>query len=204
MLVKRRTKIFKIEPSKWTGRANDGMREVFSKLTQKTGKQLKITGLNLKTISVSKVPEVIGGTEREVLAVNLDATGAATGQIMLIFPKQVAYWIIDILTNREYGMTRELGETESSTLAEVAGTTGACFIESLDNDLGITLTSTQPQVMIDTLEAILSVSLPNSTKYSDELFMMSTIFLTEGQSIAGSLLLVPSGELTDVLMDHYR
>jgi len=165
-------------------------------------KQIRITALDLKTVPVSGVADYFGGTEREVVAVYLGATGATTGHIMLVYPKQAAFSLVDMLMDYEYWTTRNLGKTEISALSEIGNITGTYFLNSIAKNLGIRLMPTPPQVMVDMLGAILNVPLTDTMEHHDELFTMSTVFATDGQSVIGTLLVMPSGNLLDKLIEN--
>ena len=123
-MAKRKTEIYDIQASRWVELAKEGTSEAISGLSRLMDRQVKITALDLKTIPLSNVADVFGGAEREVVAVYLGTTGAAAGHIMLIYPKQAAFSLIDMLLDYEYGTTKELGKMEISVLAEVGNITG--------------------------------------------------------------------------------
>ncbi|MFC2028137.1 chemotaxis protein CheC, partial [Chloroflexota bacterium] len=144
----------------------------------------------------------LGGAEREVVAVSLGATGTAAGPIMLVYPRQAAFSLVDMLMDCEYGTTGGLGQTEISALAEVGNITGTYFLNSIAENLGIRLMPTPPQVMVDMLGAVLNGPPTDIMEHRDELFLMSTVFATDGQSVIGTLLVIPGGDLMDKLIEN--
>ena len=96
-MTKRKTEIYEIRPSRWVELVKEGTSEAISGLSRMGDKQIKITALDLKTVPVSDVAEIFGGAEREVVAIHLGATGAATGHIMLVYPRQAAFSLVDML-----------------------------------------------------------------------------------------------------------
>ena len=201
-MVKRKTEIYEIQPSRWIELIKEGTSEAISSLSRMVDKQIRITALDLKTVPVSNVADYFGGAEREVVAVYLGTTGAAAGHIMLMYPKQAAFSLVDMLMDNEYGTTIELGKMEISALAEVGNITGAYFLNSIAENLEIRLMPTPPQVMVDMLGAILNVPLTDNIEHRDELFIMSTVFATDGQSVIGTLLVMSGGELMDILIEN--
>jgi chemotaxis protein CheC len=202
-LTKRKTEVFETRLSRWTELVKEGTEEALSGLSRMVGKKIRITAFDLKVIPVSEVADMVGGAEKEVVSIYVGITGIATGHIMLVYPQQVAFGLVDMLMDCEYGTTRELGTLEASALAEVGNITGSFLLNSMAYNLGMRLMPTPPQVMVDMLGAVLSIPLTDIMKHRDDLFMMSTVFATEGQSIIGTLLVMPSGELMDLLVEEF-
>ncbi len=201
-VIRGKRKVYEIELSRWAELVREGTSEAFDGLSRLTEKSISLTALNLKVIPAAEASYLVGGPENEVVAIYLAIAGEATGHIMLVYPKSVAFGLVDMLLNYKYGTTQKLGEMESSVLSEVGNITGSFFLNSIANNTGMTLMPTPPSVMVDMAGAILDIAVSDIMKDSDELFVMSTVFATREQAITGALIVLPTADFMEVMMKH--
>ena len=60
-------------------------------LSKMVGVEIKIRAVNLKRVSAAEVSDLVGGPEKEVVAIHLAMNGPATGHVMLLYSREVAY-----------------------------------------------------------------------------------------------------------------
>jgi chemotaxis protein CheC len=89
------------------------------------GKELVVSGLNLKYMPAKETVNLLGGPENTVVGIYLSVSGDATGHLMLVHDPKVAFELIDYQMGLAPGSTRELGEMERSVLGEMGNITGA-------------------------------------------------------------------------------
>lgn len=199
---KKTTGIYEFEPSKWTELASGGTQNAISSLSNMVRTKIEITGINLKVIPASQAVDLTGGPGQEVVTVFTGIDGEASGHIMLVYPKLVAYGLIDMLMGYDHGTTSELHDMEISVLVEAGNMTGAFILNALADNTNMRLVPTPPFVMEDMATVVLDAAVSDIIHYSDDLFVMGTVFATEGRSISGTLLILPTKELMDVMMQH--
>lgn len=196
--------IHDVELARWTELVSQGTQNAVSGLSEMVGSQLRITALDLRAVSVDSAAELIGGAENEIVGVYLTMNGGATGHIMLIYPIDVAFWLVDTMLLQEPGTTQDLGELEISALGELGNITGSFFLNSMSDNTGMRLTPSPPSVMVDMAGAILNVALADIMEDRDELFAMQTVFATDDREITGVLLVLPTAEFMDVMMEQNK
>lgn len=189
---------------KWAELVGRGTRQAVLGLSEFVGKDITITALDLKRISVQRAADLVGGAEAEVVTIYLGITGGATGHIMLIYPPAVAFGLVDMLMEYELGTTQELGEMEASALSEIGNITGSSFLNSLADNTGMRLMPSPPVVMVDMAGAILGVALADIMKDRDDLFAMETTFNTDDRQISGTLLILPTADFLDVMLEQSK
>lgn len=198
------TGVHEVELAQWTELVGKGTLHAVAGLSEMVGKEIRITALDLKAIPTAQAADMVGGAENEVVVIYLGISGGATGHIMLVYPKDVAFGLVDLLMGYDIGDTRELGEMEASALAEMGNITGTFFLNSLGDNTGMVLMPSPPVVMIDMAGAILDVAISDIMRDRDELFAMETVFSTTEHDINGTLLVLPTAEFLDVMVDQSR
>lgn len=189
---------------KWAELVGRGTKHAVLGFSEFVGKDITITALDLKRVSVQRAADLVGGAEAEVVTIYLGITGGATGHIMLVYPPAVAFGLVDMLMDYTVGTTQELGEMEASALSEIGNITGSFFLNSLADNTGIRLMPSPPVVMVDMAGAILDVALADIMKDRDDLFAMEAAFNTDDRQIRGTLLILPTAEFLDVMLEQSK
>jgi len=193
-----------VELWKWAELVGEGTQNAVRGLSTMVGLDIKVVALDLKLIPASQAANLLGGAEKEMAAIYLMMTGAATGHILLIYPKEVAFGLVDMLMGSEIGTTKELGEMESSALGEMGNITGSFFLNSVANNTGLRLMPSIPTVMVDMAGSILDAAVSDILHDRDELFAMETVFSIDNKEINGMLLVLPTAEFMDAMLAHSR
>ncbi|MDD5092897.1 MAG: chemotaxis protein CheC [Dehalococcoidia bacterium] len=193
-----------IDVGKWAELVGQGTQNAVHGLSGMVGVEIKTVALDLKVIPAAKAADLVGGPENEVASIYLMITGAATGHIMLIYSKEVAFGLVDMLMGQQVGTTKELGEMESSALGEMGNITGSFFLNSVADNTGLRLMPSIPTVMIDMAGSILDSAVADVLQDHDELFAMEAIFAVGNQEISGTLLVLPTAEFMEVMVEHSK
>ena len=196
--------VYDVELSRWAELVGQSTQNAVSGLSAMMGINIRVTALDLKVISVDDAANLVGGAENEAVVIYLGISGGATGHIMLVYPLRVAFGLVDMLLGEEPGTTCELGELEASALQEMGNITGTFFLNSMGDNTGIILMPTPPTVMVDMAGAIIYSALSDIMMDRDELFAMETIFSTDDREIVGTLLVLPTADFMDVMIEQKR
>ncbi len=197
-----RTGVYQIEAARWTELVSQGTRNALSGLSGMVGLQIRVTALDLKVIPVNRAADLVGGPENEVVAIYVGITEGATGHIMLVYPLPVAFALVDMMMSEEPGTTQELGEMEESALQEMGNITGTFFLNSIADNTGLKLMPTPPTVMVDMAGAIIDAALAEIMEDRDELFVMETVFSTDGREVNGTLLVLPTADFMEMMVQQ--
>lgn len=204
MVESRKAGVFDVELSRWAELVGKSTQNAVSGLSAMVGVQIRVTALDLKIIPVIDAAELVGGAENEAVVIYLGIGGGATGHIMLVYPLRVAFGLVDMLMGSKHGTTCELGELEASALQEMGNITGTFFLNSMGDDTGIVLMPTPPSVLVDMAGAVINSALSDVMVDRDELFAMETVFATDDREIIGTLLVLPTADFMDVMIEQKR
>ena len=168
-----------------------GFTNAMTGLSQMAGQEIKISRMEFKKVPVKEVSALFGGPEALIIAVYLEISGKTNGQMVVVYEPQVAYDLIDLLLSQSQGTTRELSEMERSTLGEVGNIMGSFFLNYVSDTTGIRFQPSPPAVMMDMAGAILDASLAGLMEFSDDIYIMETVFGTNDRQVAGTFLVIP-------------
>lgn len=185
------------ELDSWSQLINAGAANAVSGLAKMLDRQVSLTCLNLRTMSPAYASNMLGGPENLVVAVYLTIHGEARGHVLLVYPPDIAFGLIDMILDNAPDTTEELGGLEESVLAEVGNIVGSSFLSAIGDSTGACLRPSPPVVMVDMAGAVLNVALSDILQDHDEIYAMEAVFDTNDQQISGVLLIMPSAGLLD-------
>jgi chemotaxis protein CheC len=109
----------------------------------------------------------------------------------VIYDPKVAFELVDLLLGQPNGTTIELSDMERSTLGEVGNIMGSFFLNYISDSTGQRFMPSPPAVMMDMAGAVLDATLANILAYTDETYVMETVFGTNDRQVAGTFLVMP-------------
>ena len=81
-------------------------------ISQLAGRKVMISVPEVKAVSLTEVVELAGPPESLVAVVYMNLIGDTQGRSLLIFPRQSAFNLVDILMKRPAGQTKFLKEID--------------------------------------------------------------------------------------------
>lgn len=148
--------------------------------------------LGVTTASVKKVQELSPIIDREaiVAGIYLPVTGALTGAALLIFPKETALNLSDLLVKRELGTTRKLTELDESALKEVGNIVCGNYFAVFSNMLQVKIIEHIPQFGFDMFGAIVSEIIAKFALHTEEALVIELEFFFKPATLKANLLLL--------------
>jgi chemotaxis protein CheC len=168
-----------------------GFNNAMAGLSQMAGQEIKITSMNFRKVAVKDVSSLFGGPEALIIAVYLEISGKTNGQMVVVYEPKVAFDLIDLLLGQPPGSTQELSEMERSTLGEVGNIMGSFFLNYISDTTGLRFQPSPPAVMMDMAGAILDATLAGLMEYSDDIYILETVFGTHDRQVSGTFLVIP-------------
>lgn len=172
----------------------EAMLRATDSLSKLTGANIKLVSPRFGLIPIASAADLAGGADKPVAGVYLSVSGDVFGHILLLFPEDAAYRLVDILCELPPGASSELVDMGKSCLGEVGNITGTSFLIGLSERTGLMLRPSPPEVVQDMVGAILSTILAELSMVSDEAFVIETRFTEENTSVVGMLFFVPTGD----------
>lgn len=153
-------------------------------------------GVRLSTEGFERIPlrEVCPPSDHDstVVALHLELGSQLNGHTLMVLSEDTARELVDILTQREIGTTKEIDEMARSCLEETGNIISSAFVNSWAKWLDIHTEPQPPQLHIDLTEAILSAVIVDQAAVSDEVFMAKTSFSVDGKWLDWAYYLFPS------------
>ncbi len=106
------------------------------------------------SVSLTQLPETVGGREELVVGVYLPLTGDLEGSVLLVFPKRSALALADLLMKRKVGTATTLDEIDTSALKEVGNILSGRCLTALSKFLGMRLIEHVPDLACDMVGAV--------------------------------------------------
>lgn len=174
-----------------------GFTNAMAGLSQMAGQEIKISRIDFKKTLVKEVPALFGGPEATIIAVYLQIIGKTNGQMVVVYEPKVAFDLIDLLLGQSPGSTQVLTDMERSALGEVGNIMGSFFLNYISDSTGLSFQPSPPAVMMDMAGAILDATLAGLMEFTDEIYIMETVFGTTDRQVAGTFLVIPDPKLED-------
>ncbi|MDY6835941.1 MAG: chemotaxis protein CheX [Chloroflexota bacterium] len=176
-------------------------RNAISGIAEMVKRDVEVETVNPKQIQISKIKTLLRDPSSNVIGIELGITGDANGNMLLMYPPEVALGLADLLMDKPVGRTQSLEEMSESALGEMGNIAGGFFLNSLADDTHMRLLPTPPMVVVDTAQSLLDqamepIAKPNSTS----IFVLETVFKVQGQKISGNFMVLSSPSLLDTLV----
>ncbi len=201
-MIKKKVEDFEFDPSKWIELASERTPDAISVLPNMVKTKIKITSLNLRLIPTSEVMSLVCESGQKMVTVRLGTGTETADHVMLVYPKQIACGLIDMIMGNAHGTTSELHNMELALLAGIGDITGTCFRNTLADNTDFCLISVPPFAVGETARVILDATIPDIIHYSDYMVALGMIFHIGARSTSGTIVFLPNKRLMDVMMQH--
>lgn len=186
--------------------ANIGAGHAATALSQLTNRTIMISVPEVNITRLEEVPEILGKADDIIAAVLMHMMGDLTGRTLVIFPKESAQTVCDILLRRALGTTQDFGAMEQSGLKEVGNILSSAYMNALSDFMGMMLVPSVPSLVVDLSAAVLTTTYLNFGHDRDYVFCVETSFRVEGapEPLAGHFLLLPDLPSLRAIFDAIR
>jgi len=170
---------------------NIGMGHATTALAQLVGKTIFFEVPRVWQVKISEVPELIGEKEEPVVGIYLRYRGPITGNILLLFPKQSALLIREIITGQA---SKELvfDEYQISLLKELGNILVGSYLSVMESFLGMCLVQSVPWFAFDLASAIVDQILIQLGGHSEQAIVIEAeFFVRESPGLKGNFYLIP-------------
>lgn len=186
--------------------ANMGAGHAATALSQLTKRRIMVNVPQLQVVPLEEVPELLGNADEVVAAVLMHMLGDLTGRTLLIFPRDAALRLSEILLRRSPGSSHVFGELEKSAIKEAGNILCAAYMNALADFMGMMLLPSVPSLVIDLCAAVLTSAQTNFGSERDWVFSIETQFTMQEneQSVGGYFLLMPDVPALEVMLQTIR
>jgi chemotaxis protein CheC len=181
--------------------ANIGAGHAATALSQMIDVTVMITVPRISIARLQDMPPVVKAPEEPVAAVLLRVIGDLTGRALLVFPRQVAVRLCELLLRRPVGTTLELGKVEQSVINEIGNILSSAYMNALGSFMGMILLPMPPNISVSTSAALMTAAHLDLESH-DQVLCVESEFLLQGfdEPLRGLFLLLPDPDsLTAIL-----
>lgn len=186
--------------------ANIGAGHAATALSQLTNRRIMIDVPDVRICTIEEAADTTGKDGGVVAAVLMHVLGDLTGRSLLLFAKNCALQLADLLLNREPGTTRVFAELEQSSIKETANILTGAYLNGLSDMLGLMLIPSVPSLAIDLSTAVLSTTYLNFAYEEGQVIVLDTRFRFEpgDASMSGHFVLLPDPASLEVIIKAAR
>lgn len=159
-------------------------------LSQLLGKKIYITVPKATIIPLSEVSQLVGDPQTLVAGLTLSILGDATGKIVLLFPRDSALHLADMLLKQPVGTSKILSEMGHSAIKEAGNILTGAYLSALNEFLGMLLLISVPTLVFDMAGALLA-NITQGMEETLKVICIETNFMDENEGIGGYFILVP-------------
>lgn len=174
--------------------ANIGAGHAATALSQMTGGTIMISVPTINVAPLEEVPPQISAPEEPVAAVLMNMMGDLTGRTLLVFPKQTAKRLAELMLRRPLGTPEgDLTELEQSALKEAGNILSGAYMNALSDFMGLMLLNSPPSLAIDMSTAVLTTAYLQFGSDRDFVFCVESEFYMKDvdEHLRGFFLLLP-------------
>jgi chemotaxis protein CheC len=186
--------------------ANIGAGHAATALSQMTDHTIMITVPTVNIASLEELPSQLADPEEPVAAVLMHMLGDLTGRTLLLFPRQTAARLAELMLRRPAGSCRELGALEQSAIKEAGNILAGQYMNALSAFMGLMLLPSPPSLAVDMSAAVLTTTHLQFGVDSDHVFSVETQFVLEDQDerLLGFFLLLPDPASVQAILRAIR
>ncbi len=159
-------------------------------LSQLLGKRILITVPKANIIPLSEIPSLVGDPNTLVAGLTLSILGDATGKIILLFPRDSALHLADMLLKQPIGSSKILTEMGHSAIKEAGNILTGAYLSALNEFLGMLLLISVPTLVFDMAGALLA-TVTQGLEDATKVISIETRFIDDNKEIGGYFILVP-------------
>lgn len=172
-------------------------------LSQLLGKKIYITVPKVNILPLSEVPKLVGDPQTLVAGLVLSILGDATGKIVLLFPRDSALHLADMLLKQPAGTSKILNEMGHSAIKEAGNILTGAYLSALNEFLGMLLLISVPSLVFDMAGALLTL-ITQGMEDAGKVICIETEFIDDNQSIGGYFILAPDAMSLQALFQAIR
>jgi chemotaxis protein CheC len=139
--------------------ARDGSEKASASLSSLIKKEISVQTIFAQALPLERIADTLGDPTELVTTIMMDVSGGANGSILLIYPKQSALNIVDLLEKRPLGTTTELSVLDESALRESGNIISGSFLAALSDYLQINMVESVPDIATDMLKATIDLAI---------------------------------------------
>ena len=186
--------------------ANIGAGHAATALSQMIGGTIMISVPTINISRLEEIPPQVAEPDEPVAAILMHMLGDLTGRTMLVFPRQSALRLAELMLHREPGTSQEFAEMEQSALKEAGNILSSAYMNALSEFIHLMLLPSPPSLAVDMSTAVLTTAYLQFSSQKDYVFCVESEFmmLNMNERLRGFFLLLPDPASLQALLRAVR
>lgn len=160
-------------------------------LSQLIGRKIMVAVTNVRILPIDNYTRLIGKSDSLIMGIYLRVLGDVQGAILLVFLREPALNLIDVLMNQKIGTTKILGEIEQSALKEAGSILSASYLNAISDLMKLTVIPSVPRMSFDRAEVVFESVFEPLRRDSDMVIGIETEFVEATTRIKGHFIFMP-------------
>ncbi len=180
---------------------NIGAGNAATALSQLLSKKVVMSVPKIDIVPVEKVPMLMGEPDALVIGIYLRVLGDVLGSILLTFPRDSAFTLIDAIRGRKAGSTKILSEMDRSALKETGTIVAGAYLNALSVLTRRTLLPCTPNLAFDMMAAIVDYILIGLSQMVEHVIVLEVEFVEAETKVKGFFFIIPDGGSLNVILE---
>lgn len=114
---------------------SQGLAKATGALSKLVGRDVRVSIPEFRLVPLWEVARSLWEPDAVVIGISFKLTGGLEGHLSLLFERQGALALVDVLLQRPAGTTRAIAEIEQSTLKEVGNILANSYLTSMEHEI---------------------------------------------------------------------
>lgn len=174
-------------------------------ISKMINEEVKLTVKKVSYLEVEKIGGTILDSETVVTTLYLRITGDLAGSIVLIFPNECAFFLVDLLSHAKRERSRtKFSEYEKSILKEISNIVSGSFLKSLSDYLGLSLVESIPDMTTDMVQAAMDSILIDFAHSAHKAITIDMMITSHEEKIRGNFFLLFDSASAEIILKSLR
>ncbi|HYH04108.1 MAG TPA: chemotaxis protein CheC [Bacillota bacterium] len=179
---------------------NIGAGHAATALAQLLRERINMTVPDVSIVPLSRLHEVLGGTEELVVGIYMKVFGDAPSKLIFLFNHQEAVMLVNMVLGTKTEDIATFGDLEESVLREISNIMTGAYLNALAVLTDLNLLPSVPAYACDMSGALLDAALLDGGVIDDYALLIETQFSLTNRQINGHFFLVPEPGALDAIL----
>ena len=164
---------------------NMGASTAATALNRMTGRRVELTVPNIDIVPLEELPTFFGGENELVTGVFLHMFGKMPGSVMLVYQRQDALRLVDLIMGKKDGSTKALADMDLSAFLETGNIMVGNYLTAIGNFFAVRFTPSPPNIIFNVAGVMVDFIQMSLDQKVTHAIVLSTDFGMTGKKIKG-------------------
>jgi chemotaxis protein CheC len=179
-----------------------GVGHATTALSQLIDREIIIKALNLRIVPLNEFQDIIKDPHNLMVAsyMNIEGELYGYGSVLLLYTKDMALSLIDMITGTKPGSSKVLTPSDESTLKEIGSILACSYLNAIAKVTGSPLVPSVPRLISDMGGAIIDFILNQLGGITEHIFIIEAELTEAEKEIKGEFIFFPDHGLLESIL----